>query len=157
MNRAESQLPMVLCTAAELGAVFSFLRLVLHALLLLLSILSCCLWCAAPAVLPHHQNSLGLNPLRRPFHTNVAKPSSIPPSQRPHANSHPLPPPPKRPPNPPSQSGPLHPTRPSRSKHEWLCAGFRLSGQRVFCAYSRRALLHQLASTCRSPVHSIIF
>jgi hypothetical protein len=60
MNQAESQLPMVLCTAAELGAAFSFLRLVLHALLLLLSILSCWLWCAAPTVLPHHQNSLGL-------------------------------------------------------------------------------------------------
>jgi hypothetical protein len=78
---------MVLCTAAELGAAFSFLRLVLHALLLLLLILSCCLWCAAPTVLPHHQNSLGLNPLRRPFHTNIAKP---PPSRlhfAPHGKS----------------------------------------------------------------------
>lgn len=154
MNRAESQLPMVLCTAAELGAVFSFLRLVLHALLLLLSILSCCLWCVAAAVLPHHQNSLGLNPLRRPFHTNIAKP---PPSRLHHAPHGKSLHPPKSPPNPPSQSSPLHPTHPSNSKHEWLCVGFRLSGQRVFCAYSRRALLHQLASTCRSPVHSVIF
>jgi hypothetical protein len=93
-------------------------------------------------------------PTPSPLPYQHRKTSSIPPSQRPHGKSHH---PPKSPPNPPSQSSPLHPTHLSRSNHEWLCVGFRLSGQRVFCACSRRAFLHQLASTCRSPVHSMIF
>ncbi|KAE9365927.1 hypothetical protein N431DRAFT_86884 [Stipitochalara longipes BDJ] len=113
-------------------------------LLLLLSIVELLLVCctAAFALLPHHQNSLGLTPksppsphVRQRRASQTSSPVPIPPFTTPPRH---LPLPQQSPPNPPSVSSPLHPTHPSCLKREWLDEGFRVTGQRVFCAYSRR-------------------
>ena len=122
----------------ELDAVF-FVRMCC-ALLLLVSILKLLLvelLSSGCRIIKTH--SLGITPkmLRRPFRANTAlrKTSSHPAfTKRPHAISHS----PKSPPNPPSESSSLHLPHPSCLKAEWLDKGFRVTGQRVFCAYSRR-------------------
>jgi ssDNA-binding Zn-finger/Zn-ribbon topoisomerase 1 len=134
----------VLSTAAESKCTLAFpFRCVLRALLLLLVSIAvvasrgCC--CSRLALLPRYHSFAWFG--RTPKSATVGPPyqhRTKSPSRLQNSPPHAMSPTSKSPPYPPSGSSTLHPTHHSCSKHEWLDAEFRRTGQRVFCACSRR-------------------
>jgi hypothetical protein len=141
MGRAESAMAGVSCALAAEDEC-SPLSCMCCALLLLLSIdsWSCFYSCLAGAASELARLASTPKSLRRPMRANTAPPKTSSPASHPAFTTPPrhLLLPPKSLPIPPSESSPLHFTHPSCLKHEWLDTGFRVTGQRVFCAYSRR-------------------